>query len=120
MNFSAPGSCLVLALSLLGTNRISSTNAPLLLFRFNIQYGRVSAPDAEIVAAARNSDIHERILTFPDAYNTQVGEYYVVSFSTCKEILFKILVVPVCIKRTRLRLMPDFVHFGLFRWAKEG
>lgn len=42
--------------------------------KFNIQYGRVNAPEADIISAAQNADIHERILSFPDTYNTQVGE----------------------------------------------
>ena len=33
--------------------------------KFNIAYGRISATDSEIVAAAQNADIHEKILTFP-------------------------------------------------------
>nr|CAD7393271.1 unnamed protein product [Timema cristinae] len=44
----------------------------LLSTRYNIQYGRISAPDADIVTAARNADIHDKILTFPDAYETKV------------------------------------------------
>nr|CAD7409754.1 unnamed protein product [Timema poppensis] len=39
--------------------------------KYNIQYGRISAPDADIVTAARNADIHDKILTFPDAYETK-------------------------------------------------
>ncbi|KAL4715897.1 hypothetical protein ACJJTC_013197 [Scirpophaga incertulas] len=42
--------------------------------RYNIQYGRLSAASADIISAAKNADIHDRILTFPDAYDTQVGE----------------------------------------------
>ncbi|XP_069668711.1 ATP-binding cassette sub-family B member 6 isoform X2 [Periplaneta americana] len=42
--------------------------------KYNIQYGRISAPDADIVAAAKHADIHDRILTFPDAYESKVGE----------------------------------------------
>ncbi|XP_045773433.1 ATP-binding cassette sub-family B member 6 [Maniola jurtina] len=42
--------------------------------RYNIQYGRQNATSADIIAAAKNADIHDRILTFPDAYDTQVGE----------------------------------------------
>lgn len=45
--------------------------------KFNIEYGgygRLFAPDADIIEAARLADIHERILSFPDGYNTQVGE----------------------------------------------
>ncbi|KAJ0176593.1 hypothetical protein K1T71_007772 [Dendrolimus kikuchii] len=42
--------------------------------RYNIQYGRLDAPAADIISAAKNADIHDRILTFPDAYDTQVGE----------------------------------------------
>ncbi|KAL1123651.1 hypothetical protein AAG570_002727 [Ranatra chinensis] len=42
--------------------------------KFNINYGRVSAPDGDIILAAKNADIHESIMNFPEAYNTQVGE----------------------------------------------
>ncbi|XP_054265691.1 ATP-binding cassette sub-family B member 6-like [Macrosteles quadrilineatus] len=42
--------------------------------KYNIQYGRVNALDADVVAAAKSADIHSRILSFPEAYNTQVGE----------------------------------------------
>uniref|UniRef100_A0A8C6ZCR6 ATP binding cassette subfamily B member 6 (LAN blood group) n=1 Tax=Nothoprocta perdicaria TaxID=30464 RepID=A0A8C6ZCR6_NOTPE len=40
----------------------------------NIRYGRVSATDEEVQEAARAADIHDRILSFPDGYSTQVGE----------------------------------------------
>lgn len=42
--------------------------------RFNIQYGRVNSSSSDVIAAAKNADIHDRILTFPEAYDTQVGE----------------------------------------------
>lgn len=42
--------------------------------KYNIRYGRMDATDAEVIEAAKNADIHERILTFPEAYDTQVGE----------------------------------------------
>ncbi|KAF9824859.1 hypothetical protein SFRURICE_001732 [Spodoptera frugiperda] len=42
--------------------------------RYNIQYGKLNAPASDIISAAKNADIHDRILTFPDAYDTQVGE----------------------------------------------
>lgn len=42
--------------------------------KFNIRYGKLTAEDADVIAAARNADIHEKILTFPDQYETQVGE----------------------------------------------
>lgn len=42
--------------------------------KYNIQYGRISATDADVYHAARGADIHDRILTFPDGYDTQVGE----------------------------------------------
>jgi len=37
-----------------------------LLFRYNIRYGRVQATDEEVEDAARTADIHEQILGFPD------------------------------------------------------
>lgn len=40
--------------------------------RYNIQYGRIDAPEADIIAAAKHADIHDRIVTFPNGYETQV------------------------------------------------
>ncbi|XP_017781479.1 PREDICTED: ATP-binding cassette sub-family B member 6, mitochondrial [Nicrophorus vespilloides] len=42
--------------------------------KYNVKYGRLSAEDVDVINAAKAADIHERILTFPDAYDTQVGE----------------------------------------------
>ncbi|XP_061465354.1 ATP-binding cassette sub-family B member 6 [Rhineura floridana] len=42
--------------------------------RNNIRYGRIDATNEEVVEAAITANIHERILTFPDSYDTQVGE----------------------------------------------
>jgi ABC-type transport system involved in Fe-S cluster assembly, permease and ATPase components len=44
----------------------------MLCFRYNIQYGRISASDDDIVAAAKHADIHDSILTFPEVYETKV------------------------------------------------
>uniref|UniRef100_A0A8C8SHZ6 ATP-binding cassette sub-family B member 6 n=1 Tax=Pelusios castaneus TaxID=367368 RepID=A0A8C8SHZ6_9SAUR len=40
----------------------------------NIRYGRTAASDEEVQQAARAADIHDRILSFPEGYETQVGE----------------------------------------------
>ncbi|XP_053692661.1 ATP-binding cassette sub-family B member 6 [Sabethes cyaneus] len=42
--------------------------------KYNIQYGRVDAPEVDVLLAAKSADIHEKILTFPEKYDTQVGE----------------------------------------------
>ncbi|MCC7025273.1 MAG: ABC transporter ATP-binding protein [Thermomicrobiales bacterium] len=42
--------------------------------RDNIAYGRIDASMAEIEAAARAAAIHDRILEFPEGYDTIVGE----------------------------------------------
>ncbi len=42
--------------------------------RENIAFGRPSAGPDEIVAAARLAGIHDAIMTFPEAYDTAVGE----------------------------------------------
>lgn len=40
----------------------------------NIRYGRLDATDAEVIEAAKRANIHEEIMTFPDGYETNVGE----------------------------------------------
>jgi len=40
----------------------------------NIRYGRPSASQAEVESAARSAYIHDRIVEFPDGYDTVVGE----------------------------------------------
>lgn len=42
--------------------------------RYNISYGDPQAPAESVEAAAKAAQIHERILTFPDGYETKVGE----------------------------------------------
>lgn len=42
--------------------------------KYNIKYGRMTANDVDVIEAAKGADIHDKILTFPDAYDTQVGE----------------------------------------------
>ena len=42
--------------------------------RENLTYGHPDATDAEIHAAAQAAYIHERIMQFPDGYDTMVGE----------------------------------------------
>jgi ATP-binding cassette subfamily B protein len=42
--------------------------------RDNIAYARPEATPAEIEAAARDANIHDRILSFPDGYDTITGE----------------------------------------------
>ena len=40
----------------------------------NIRYGKLDATDEEVMEAARRARIHEEILTFPEGYDTNVGE----------------------------------------------
>ena len=42
--------------------------------KYNIKYGKLVSSDADVITAARSADIHEKILTFPQQYDTQVGE----------------------------------------------
>lgn len=42
--------------------------------KFNIRYAKTSATDEEVIEAARNADIHDKIQKFPAGYETQVGE----------------------------------------------
>lgn len=40
----------------------------------NLRYARPDASDAELVEAARAANIHDRVVAFPDGYDTTVGE----------------------------------------------
>uniref|UniRef100_A0A4W5JBW6 ABC transporter domain-containing protein n=1 Tax=Hucho hucho TaxID=62062 RepID=A0A4W5JBW6_9TELE len=42
--------------------------------RNNIRYGRIPASDQEVEEAALAADIHYKILSLPEGYETQVGE----------------------------------------------
>ncbi|KAL4222048.1 ATP-binding cassette sub- B member 6 [Mactra antiquata] len=41
---------------------------------YNIRYGRITGTDDEVHSAANSADIHQRILSFPNKYETMVGE----------------------------------------------
>ena len=41
---------------------------------YNIQYGRVTAPAAEVEAASRAAQLHDFVQKLPDGYATKVGE----------------------------------------------
>jgi ABC-type transport system involved in Fe-S cluster assembly fused permease/ATPase subunit len=41
---------------------------------YNIGYGKFGASPQEIENAARSAQMHDRILSFPDGYETKVGE----------------------------------------------
>ena len=40
----------------------------------NIRIGKLSATDAEVIAACKKASIHDFIMTLPNGYDTQVGE----------------------------------------------
>jgi ATP-binding cassette subfamily B protein len=40
----------------------------------NIRYGKPSATDEEIVEAAKNANAHEFIMSFPNGYDTDIGQ----------------------------------------------
>lgn len=41
--------------------------------RYNIKYGRIQATEAEIIEAAKGADIHDRIMSFEQRYDTVVS-----------------------------------------------
>lgn len=41
---------------------------------YNLRYANVNATDEEVFDACRAASIHEKILNFPDGYNSRVGE----------------------------------------------
>ncbi len=40
----------------------------------NIRYGRLDATDEEVIAAAKNANIHDYIMSLPNGYDTEIGE----------------------------------------------
>jgi ATP-binding cassette subfamily B protein len=40
----------------------------------NIRYGKPSASREEVIAAAKNANAHEFIMSFPDGYDTDIGQ----------------------------------------------
>merc|ERR1711994_1205350 len=40
----------------------------------NIAYGNLNASKGEVIEAAKTADLHESILTWPQGYETKVGE----------------------------------------------
>lgn len=40
----------------------------------NIRYGKPDATESEIIEAAKNANAHEFIMSFPDGYNTDIGQ----------------------------------------------
>lgn len=44
------------------------------MFRENIRLGRLDATDEEVEQAAMKANAHNFIMTYPDNYDTQVGE----------------------------------------------
>ena len=42
--------------------------------KFNINYGNLKAAPADVINAAKMSDIHTSILNWPNGYETHVGE----------------------------------------------
>lgn len=42
--------------------------------KYNIKYGRLTASDVDVISASRAADIHDKIMNFPEKYETQVGE----------------------------------------------
>lgn len=63
--------------------------------KYNIKYGRLNATDADVIEAAKGADIHDKILTFPDAYDTQVCIEFFVLFG-CGVCLGKFSKVKCC------------------------
>jgi hypothetical protein len=41
----------------------------------NIRFGKAEASDEEVYTAAREANAHEFISSFPEGYNTVVGEF---------------------------------------------
>jgi ATP-binding cassette subfamily B protein len=60
-------------------HQIASVNQDVFLFRAsvreNIAFGKPGASEAEIVAAAKAAHAHDFIMSFPEGYDTQVGEH---------------------------------------------
>jgi len=45
-----------------------------LIVRYNLKYANPNATDEMVYEACRAASIHDKIMGFPDGYNTKVGE----------------------------------------------
>ena len=43
---------------------------------YNIKYGNINCQDEEVEKAARSAEIHDKILNFPEQYETKVASYF--------------------------------------------
>ena len=57
-----------------GEFQLTTLHKEQLLTILGYRYGKFGATQEEIVAAAKAAQIHDRILSFPDGYDTRVGE----------------------------------------------
>jgi ABC-type transport system involved in Fe-S cluster assembly fused permease/ATPase subunit len=41
---------------------------------YNLKYANPDATEEQVIEACKNASIHDRIMSFPDGYDSQVGE----------------------------------------------
>ncbi len=56
--------------------------------KYNVRYGRLSAPDNEVMDAINIAGLTHSIGSMPDGFDTQVGERGLKLSGTCNETIF--------------------------------
>lgn len=71
----------------------------------NIMFGDIVATEAEMITAARLADVHEKIMSMPDQYDTRMGDHMSSKFSA--SFLQKITLARTYLKRSPIMLFDE-------------
>ena len=76
----------------------------------NISYGAPSASQEEIELAAKQANIHNTIMTFPDGYNTVVGERGTQLSGGQKQ---RVAIARALVKKPKMLLLFNFIWIDI-------
>jgi len=72
--------------------------------RENIKFGNPDATDGEVVAAAKVAGVHGQILSFPDGYDSRVGEWGITLSGGQKQ---RVAIARALLKNPRILILDD-------------